>query len=186
MQAMPTMAPSGQNAVEKAADQGAMQQAEAAPAVPAEAAQSVRVAGSRTLVLQNGVWMDTTFDPQTMTPTQVTFLSDEYFKLLAAWPDLSPALAVGARVIVVVDGTAYEIVEGDVPAEPLNLPTPMVSGPTATPGGDVLQNVTRTPEPPVSPTPSSPAAGWLVWSVVLGGLALLGIAGGVAAWRRKR
>lgn len=186
MQAMPTMAPSGQNAVEKAADQGAMQQAEAAPAVPAEAAQSVRLAGSRTLVLQNGVWMDTAFDPQRMTPIKVPFLSDDYFKLLETWPDLSPALAAGARVIVVAEGTAYEIVADDAPAEPLNLPTPVVSGPTQTPGGDVLQNVTRTPEPPVPPAPQSPAMGWLVWGIVLGGLALLGIAGGVAALRRKR
>ena len=66
MQAMPTAAPSGQAAVQSAADAGAMQGASNAPAVQGEAASSVRVVGSRTFVLSEGKWIDTAFDPDTM------------------------------------------------------------------------------------------------------------------------
>lgn len=64
----------------------------------------------KTFISQNGVWTDTTFQPDTMTTTQVTFLSDDYFDLLAELPILADYFALGERVIVVIDGTAYEVV----------------------------------------------------------------------------
>jgi len=45
-----------------------------------------------------------------MTPVQVAFLSDAYFALLARYPEAGAYLALGEQVIVVLGGTAYQIV----------------------------------------------------------------------------
>ncbi len=73
-------------------------------------AQRVRYVGDRTFVWRNGVWVDTSYDPERMTPVQVRFLSDEYFALLDLGPTVGEFLALGERVIFVWEGTAYEIV----------------------------------------------------------------------------
>jgi hypothetical protein len=44
-----------------------------------------------------------------MTTEKVEFLSDEYFALLDAQPELGEYFAIGDRVIVVIDATAYEV-----------------------------------------------------------------------------
>lgn len=64
----------------------------------------------KTFILIDEIWTDTTFEPDTMTTQQIIFLSDDYFTLLVDNPELGEYLAVGERVIVVFDGTAYEIV----------------------------------------------------------------------------
>ena len=112
MLAMPTAAPSGQAAVQSAADAGAMQGASNAPSVQGEAASTVRVVGSRTFVLSDGKWIDTAFDPDTMKTTPVEFLSPEYFTLVAAHPELADAFALGEQVIALSNGVAYEVVPG--------------------------------------------------------------------------
>ena len=71
-------------------------------------ADSVTI-GSRTYVQQNGVWIDTAYDPSTMTTTKITFLSDDYFAFLKAHPELAGALALGDKVIVAVGTQFYEI-----------------------------------------------------------------------------
>lgn len=63
----------------------------------------------KTFLLQNGVWTDTTFQTDTMQTEKVEFLSDVYFALLDAHPEIAPYLAIGERLIVLLDGTAYEI-----------------------------------------------------------------------------
>lgn len=123
----------GSGAVDRSADLGRMAQS-AAPAPMAT--QSVRTfaysaepgevdadgnakaandgaivtAGGKTFINIDGVWTDTTFEPDTMTTEKVEFLSDEYFALLDAHPEAGEYLALGERVIVVIDGTAYEVV----------------------------------------------------------------------------
>ena len=99
MLAMPTAAPSGQVAVQKAADAGAMQGAASAPEVMGEASSTVRVLGARTYVLSEGKWIDTAFDPDTMQTTAIEFLSQDYFDLVAAHPELADAFALGEKVI---------------------------------------------------------------------------------------
>ncbi len=69
----------------------------------------IQTVGDKTFLLQNGVWTDTTFLPDTMTTQKVVFLSDEYFALLDSHPELSDYFAIGDQVIVVLDGTAYEV-----------------------------------------------------------------------------
>lgn len=69
----------------------------------------IQVVGGKTFLQIDGVWTDTTFEPDTMTTEKVAFLSDAYFDLLAAHADIGRYLALGERVIVVIDGTAYEV-----------------------------------------------------------------------------
>ncbi len=64
----------------------------------------------KTFVNRDGVWIDTEYQADTMTPTPVVFLSDEYFALVEANPALGDYFALGQRVIVVLDGTVYEVV----------------------------------------------------------------------------
>ncbi|MCB9455740.1 MAG: VWA domain-containing protein [Anaerolineaceae bacterium] len=70
----------------------------------------IQTVNSKTFILQNGVWTDTTFEPDTMQTQPVVFLSDAYFALLDSVPELGDYFALGDRVIVVWDGVAYEVV----------------------------------------------------------------------------
>ncbi|GAP15215.1 uncharacterized protein containing a von Willebrand factor type A (vWA) domain [Longilinea arvoryzae] len=145
LQAMPTQA-SGAGAVNKAAEEGALSSAPAAPEISGEAAQSVKLAGSRTFVLKEDVWYDTAFDPALMKPQQISFLSTDYFALANARPDVGSALALGQRVVIVVDGQAYEIIDAGQPALAVTLPSP--STPTIVIQQPAQQQITPTPTTP--------------------------------------
>jgi Ca-activated chloride channel family protein len=111
MQAMPTSPVSGADAVQKAQGQNALSQAEVAPSVSQEAGQTVKTVGARTFVLKDSIWIDTTYDPGTMTARKIKFLSPEYFELVKSRPDMAACFAIAVHVIV-VDGTgAIEIME---------------------------------------------------------------------------
>lgn len=121
---------SGSAAVEKASFQGEMAAAEAPLASfftlspttgadgggstpeEAEAEEVVTQVGSKTFLPRNGVWTDTVFDDSKMETVFVEFLSEEYFDLIRENPALGDYFALGERVIVVYDGTAYEV--GDI------------------------------------------------------------------------
>ncbi len=72
--------------------------------------QPVQYAGDRAFVYRDGAWVDTAYNADEMTPTKVTFLSDEYFDLLALDPVVGEFLALGDHVLFVWDGQAYEVV----------------------------------------------------------------------------
>lgn len=72
--------------------------------------QPIQAVGGKTFIMQNGVWTDTTFQPDTMETQKVVFLSDEYFALLEAHPELGEYFALGDHVIVVLEDVAYEVV----------------------------------------------------------------------------
>jgi Ca-activated chloride channel family protein len=109
---------SGGAAVDKAANQGSMSSSDqAAPLMGGDVTQggsgnAIKVIGSRTYVLQNGIWIDTAIDPSKAQPTKIVFLSTDYFTFLAMHPDLAKALALGDHVMVLSGGTVYEIVPG--------------------------------------------------------------------------
>ncbi|MER3439159.1 MAG: hypothetical protein C4346_17090 [Chloroflexota bacterium] len=78
----------------------------------------MRTIGNRAFVLQDGVWIETTFDPSVMSAVKVQFGSDDYFRLLDLRPDLGEAFALGERVIAVSGGVAFEVtVEAQPPLD---------------------------------------------------------------------
>jgi Ca-activated chloride channel family protein len=142
------VAPSiGQDAVNKAAGQGAMAGAEAPAAPMAGAADQVRIIGSRAFVFSEGVWIDTAFDPQNMQTVKVAFLSDDYFALAARRPELAAAFALGEKVIALSGGVAYESVPGSSTLPPIHLP------PAVTPTGAIVSQIAT-----ITPMPSRLAA----------------------------
>lgn len=70
----------------------------------------IQAVGDKTFILQDDVWTDTTFAPDTMETVEVVFLSDAYFDLLDEFPEIAQYFALGDRVIVVIDDVAYEVV----------------------------------------------------------------------------
>jgi Ca-activated chloride channel family protein len=134
---------SGEEAVNRSSQEKSLYQAEAPAAMPAMGAGAggaagapgeaapVRYVGDKTFVLHEGIWTDTTFDPDRMEALPVSFGSDDYFALVTARPDWGRYFSLGSHVIVVLEGTAYEVREGDAP--PLTLPPAQPDpGPTPT------------------------------------------------------
>jgi Ca-activated chloride channel homolog len=127
MEAAPAAPAFGQEAVERAAGQGALSQADQAPVMTQsqDQQQGVRIVGARTFVWSEQSWVDTAYDPDSMTPQKIAFLSPEYFKLANTRQDIAAALAQAEQVIVVVDGKAYQIVaEGQSDAS-IQMPQPL-------------------------------------------------------------
>jgi len=85
-------------------------------------AVEIKLVGTKTFVLRDGIWTDTSYDPQEMSVTSLQFGGATYFGLLAENPRWGKYFAVGDRAIVVVDGTAYEIESGSV--ETVDIPEP--------------------------------------------------------------
>jgi len=171
--ALPAPAVVGAPAVEVAEEEAALRGAEAVGTgmMPEEAARAVRHVGSKTFVLRDGVWTDTGFDPERMTPVQVGFGSEAYFDLLTARPQWGEYLALGSRVLFVAEGTAYEVVEGEgettVEVPPTQSPTP-----AERPTGE---------SPTTEPVEENPAGGLCLGTTWLGGLVALAMA---VVWQR--
>lgn len=176
MQSAPTAPSSGQAAVEKAADQGLMAGAQAPAAQGEQAAGRVKIAGSHTFVLAGQTWIDTAFDPDRMQTTKVAFLSEDYFALSQARPDLAAAFALGQSVIALADGVAYEVVPQDQVRKPIDIPptngtatlTPASASATPVPAATQAtgSNTTGSASPGLCPTALLPLgllAGWALW-----------------------
>ena len=115
-------ASSGADAVAQAAEAGSLAASDKAAPASYEYAGSdsdgdgvVRAIGNRAFVLKDGVWIETTFDPSTMTTVKVQFGSDDYFRLLDLRPDLGEAFALGERVIALSGGIAFEVTPDEQP-----------------------------------------------------------------------
>ena len=106
---------SGEAAVDQSQGAASMADAEAPLPTPTIGAAGgaegnpIRIVGSRAFIQQDGVWIETTFNPDTMETEKVAFASDDYFALLARYPDLAGPFALGDRVIAISHGTAYEV-----------------------------------------------------------------------------
>jgi Ca-activated chloride channel family protein len=123
LQSATEVATYGQDAVQRAAEQGVLAGADTVAAAPLENVAQVRLAGARTYVFKNGIWMDTAYDPQNDQTTKVAFLSEDYFRLVQAQPDLAAAFALGERVIAFAGGVAYEVVQADASVPPVDIKT---------------------------------------------------------------
>lgn len=100
---MPTAGPA---AVQNSQANKALQEANSAPS---SGEGKVKYAGDKAFIMHDGIWTDTTFVPEKMTTTKIAFGSPEYFELLQQHPDWNRFVAIGERVIFVVNGVAYEI-----------------------------------------------------------------------------
>ncbi|KAF0241748.1 MAG: hypothetical protein FD180_4277, partial [Planctomycetota bacterium] len=78
---------------------------------------SMTTVGGRTFYCVGGVWMDQKFKIGGET-VKVEYLSDEYFKLLAANPAAGKYFALGDHVIVILDGKTYEVMPKKETEEP--------------------------------------------------------------------
>jgi Ca-activated chloride channel family protein len=107
----------GAKAVDVSVAQEALRSAETAVR-PTTA--EVKHVGDKAFVLHEGTWIDTTFDPKRMKTTKVGFASESYFALLRAHPEWGKYFALGRHVIVVLDGVAYEIEEGEFEPEDIS------------------------------------------------------------------
>ena len=155
----------GAQAVERSAGEKALSEA-AAPAAPellpglgggltdeyGYEISPVRHVGDKTFILHEGVWTDTTFDPDKMTPVPVSFGGDDYFALAAARPERGRYFALGDHVIVVLEGAAYEVREGEAP--PLVVPVP--SGAEGSPA-EAVDVPAAEPTPTGKTSPDAPS-----------------------------
>ena len=134
----------GQEAVQRAAEQSALAGADLAVPGKIENMGQVRIVGPRTFVFKGNTWVDTAFDPESTQTVKVAFLSEDYFRLAQARPELAAAFALGEKVIAVSDGVSYEVVEKDESVTDIEI------APLATPGTFPIVN---TPVPQSHPTP---------------------------------
>ena len=89
----------------------------------------IKLVANKTFILRDNVWTDTTYDPQKMRVTRLQFGGTEYFRLLAEHSEWGKYLAVGERVIVVLDGVAYQIEPGNGENAYVPTPTPQALSP---------------------------------------------------------
>ncbi|MDF1701380.1 MAG: hypothetical protein P1V36_09520, partial [Planctomycetota bacterium] len=70
----------------------------------------IKAVGGKTFVKRHdGVWVDKAWDGKATT-TKVEAWSEAYFKLLERGDKVAKFLALGEQLIVVLDGTAFEVV----------------------------------------------------------------------------
>jgi hypothetical protein len=119
----------GRIAVEKAQGQGELEESDLAYTTAVDHKETLKVVGSRTFVLLDGTWVDTAFDPDEMETVKVSFLSDDYFALANARPNLAAAFALGFEVIALSEGIAYEVVGENETVSRINIPEPILPDP---------------------------------------------------------
>lgn len=64
----------------------------------------------KTFLWRDGVWIDSAYDADSMTPTEIVFLSDEYFALLDEFPEIVDYLSLGEEIIIVLEDVVFKIV----------------------------------------------------------------------------
>ncbi len=163
---------SGEAAVDRSVQEKALSQAAApvpqatmAPGMAGRATDEygyeispVKYVGDKTFVLHNGIWTDTGFDPDKLEPVPVSFGSDDYFALIAARPEWGRYFALGDHVIVVLEGTAYEVREGEAP--PVKVPPAQATSgdePEAAGTTSGAEQPSDTPTPVAEPSSDTPS-----------------------------
>ncbi len=157
-EAAPPAPASGGGAVNKAVEQQKLSNTDMAAPTSARGGNgaavspgAVTVVGNKAFVLKDGVWTDTTFDSTRLTATKLPFPSDMFFEFLSNYPEAGKYFALGSRVVVLIDGVAYETVEGDTLPEPLpanNTPTaiPTATMPVEPSATATMPSATSTPQ----------------------------------------
>ena len=82
--------------------------------------EPVRVAAGRTFIYRSGGWVDSEAVSGVAKQIKVKYLSDAYFALLKARPELKAALALGDKVMVIVGAGKAVVIdptEGETAAD---------------------------------------------------------------------
>lgn len=74
-----------------------------------DAERTIRQIADKTFILNDGIWYDSAYR-EGMETEKVAFLGEAYFELVQRLPKLARYLSAGARTVVCLDGTVYEIV----------------------------------------------------------------------------
>jgi Ca-activated chloride channel family protein len=161
----------GKQAVEEAEGQNSMAGADAVAPAPVEVAGKVRTIGPRTFIQSDGIWIDTSYDPEQMETIKIEFLSDEYFSIAKERSEMANAFALGSRVIVILGDEAYEVVEGSVTSnEDGSDPTFPILNPsqaTPTPEAPTLEEIDSNIAPPAEKSSPPCLSGLFVPLVVI-------------------
>lgn len=147
---------------------------------PAPANQPIQFVGSKTFVLRDGVWMDTAYDADTMTPQEVGFASDAYFDLVTAVPDIGQYFALGEQVLVVIGDQVYTTTP-DGGSSAVTLPSQATAVPDTIPAPDTTTEDTTTSDTPTPDTTTTPRSGLCASALILPML----VAGGWVVSRKK-
>ena len=207
---------SGATAVKKAVENMAFESAEMAAPMPtrvpgaasgednrALTASTITAVGDKAFVLRDGVWTDTTFNPDTMTAASMPFASTQFMDFIAQHPAAAKYFSLGEQVIVVIDGQAYQSVAADAepavasaPAKanengvspatpaastPSTAKEPGVSSAKASGPAEITANSTLPAAEDASPAAATDAPTGSVW-VLLGGIVVLALLMGGAGW----
>ncbi len=70
-----------------------------------------KIVADKTFYRQGGYWVDSEFDVDKDKPVEIVFMSEEYFSLIAKHQGINVYLAMGAKLVVKIDGASYRIVE---------------------------------------------------------------------------
>jgi Ca-activated chloride channel family protein len=172
MKSAPAAPSFGQDAVEQAAGEGALRDADQVTAPPAEADNHIQIVGARTFVYADGTWVDTAFEPDKMQVIQVAFLSDDYFALVAADSQLAAAFALGPSVIVLSNGNAYQVVPADSTVTATEIPEKQIPQTTT----ELQPEITLTPNADISTPQAEPNSSSSAIGSLCGGSMILPIA----------
>lgn len=74
------------------------------------ASEVVKVVEAKTFYLIDGTWTDNQY-AKDMPVTEIKFASNEYLQLLTDYPGIGKYLSLGNNLVLVMNGTAYKIVE---------------------------------------------------------------------------
>lgn len=117
----------GAEAVEKADSESNLRSAESFYQAEVQSGDSgqgfyqpaVKYIDDKTFFYQNGIWIDSAFEPGSMDILKIGFGSQVYFDLIEARPSWGKYLALGNHLIFVAGDIVYEIVEGEGELESL-------------------------------------------------------------------
>ena len=141
----------GQEAVERAAVQGALAGADSAAPSTVESLGQLRIAGTRAFIFKDGIWVDSTFDPEGEQTVKIAFLSEDYFLLAQERPELGAAFALGEKVIALSEGVSYEVVASDETVPDLAItPSAALGEGEESPGFDSIEHQDNPTPVPVS------------------------------------
>jgi Ca-activated chloride channel family protein len=71
---------------------------------------AIKYVADKTFIFQDGVWIDSEFDPSENKPIKIGFGSEAYFDLLSRYSSLGKILSLGDQVIFIINGDVYEII----------------------------------------------------------------------------